>query len=245
MMSDHFINIAAYRFVSLVDSTLPEMQMALKQRAATLELKGTILLSTEGINLCLVGTQESIDAFKIYLESWDEFKRLIYKESSSDQQPFKRMLVRIKKEIITMGHDNIQPNKTTAPYISPEQLKSWYDDNQDMIIIDTRNDYEVQLGTFDNAIALDIDCFSDLPERIEQLPEDYKTKPVVTFCTGGIRCEKAAQYMLDNGFNEVYQLEGGILNYFEQCGGAHYNGDCFVFDTRIALNTKLEETQAK
>ena len=152
------------------------------------------------------------------------------------------MLVRLKREIISMGIDEIQPEKQTVPRISPQQLKQWYDDGRDMVVLDTRNAYECALGSFDNAVDLDLDTFRQFPDAIDWVSEEIKSKPVVTFCTGGIRCEKAAELMKRKGFQNVYQLDGGILNYFEQIGGEHWHGECFVFDKRVALNTQLQET---
>jgi len=245
IVSLEFVNIASYRFVTLQDRQLPEIREALKAQACAYELKGTILLSSEGINLFVAGTRDHIDQYKAYLDSWSSFRNLCYKESFSDYQPFTRMLVRIKKEIIAMGHDEIEPEKKTATHLDPKTLKRWYEVGKEFVILDARNDYEVRIGAFDNAVDLDIHHFRDFPEAVEQLPEAQKEIPVVTYCTGGIRCEKAAMHMLNKGFKEVYQLEGGILNYFEECGGDNYHGECFVFDKRVAVDAALKETSAK
>ncbi len=235
-------NIAAYKFVTVPEAELPGVRAQLKEAALALKLKGTVLLSTEGINLFLAGSAESVASFKHVLEASPYFAGLSYKESFSHSQPFTRMLVRLKKEIISMGHPEIQPERQTAPHLSPQELRQWYEQGKDMIVLDTRNDYEVRLGSFESALHLNIKSFRDFPKEIERLPEEIKNKAIVSFCTGGVRCEKATQLMLERGFKEVYQLEGGILNYFEQCGGAHYQGECFVFDKRVAINEKLEET---
>lgn len=240
-----FINISAYKFVHLSEAEFPILRRQLKEKAKMLQLKGTILLSQEGINCFLCGLREKIDAYKSFLESYPMFVGMTFKESISSHQPFSRMLVRLKKEIISMGHPEIEPEKKTAPYISPETLKKWYDENKDMLVLDTRNDYEVEIGTFEAAMDLNIETFRDFPNAVALLPDDIKKKPIVTFCTGGIRCEKAAQYMLNQGFEEVYQLDGGILNYFEQCGGDHWQGECFVFDKRVAVDPQLKETSTK
>ncbi len=238
----NIVNIAAYKFVSLKESELPVLRADLKEKALESGIKGTILLSTEGINLFLAGEVEGIETFKQVLASNPHFGQLTYKESLSDEQPFSRMLVRLKKEIISMGCPEIRPESEAAPHLSPEELKEWYLQGKKMVILDTRNDYEVKLGTFDQAVDLNIKSFRDFPKVIENLPEEMKTLPIVTFCTGGIRCEKAAQLMLNRGFRNVYQLDGGILNYFEKVGGDHYHGECFVFDKRVAVNHRLEET---
>jgi len=240
-----FVNISAYKFVSLEASTLPTMRQTLLAQATQAALKGTILLSPEGINLFLAGTRDNIDSFIKVLKAYPEFNDLWCKESESARQPFSRMLVRLKKEIIAFGEAEIQPEEHTAPHLSPKQLKQWVDEGEDIIILDTRNTYEVELGTFDNAIHLDLNHFREFPEAVKRLPEDYKDKPIVTFCTGGIRCEKAAAWMEKQGFRQVYQLNGGILNYFEQCGGDHYHGECFVFDQRVAVDPQLQETATR
>lgn len=237
-----FINISAYQFVTLSESEFPALRKQLKETADACRLKGTILFSVEGINCFLSGAREDIEAYKEFLASYPMFSGLEYKESVSDHQPFSRMLVRLKKEIISMGRSEVEPEKKKAPYLTPEMLKRWYKEKKDMIVLDTRNDYEVEMGTFENAMDLNIESFRDFPNAITLLPEAMKKKPIVTFCTGGIRCEKAAQYMLDQGFEEVYQLHGGILNYFEKCGGDHWDGECFVFDKRVALDPQLKET---
>ncbi|EKD77842.1 MAG: hypothetical protein ACD_42C00160G0002 [uncultured bacterium] len=239
------VNLSGYRFVSLKEAQLPQMRVDIKTKAAECNLKGTILLSREGINAFLAGTRENSDAFVNYLRNIPEFANLHFKESFTDYQPFNRMLVRLKKEIIPMNKENVNPEKKTAPYVSPEELKQWYAEKRDMIVLDTRNDFEVALGTFENAVDLHIAHFREFNDAVDLLPPESKEKTVVTFCTGGIRCEKAAELMAQKGFKNVYQLDGGILNYFEKCGGDFYNGECFVFDQRVAVNSALQETDAK
>jgi UPF0176 protein len=152
------------------------------------------------------------------------------------------MLVKIKKEIISMGMPEISPAIKRAPAVSPTTLKQWLDEGREVVLVDTRNEYEIRLGTFQNALAIGVDTFRAFPNKAAQLDASLKNKTVVTFCTGGIRCEKAAPVLQNLGFTDVYQLDGGILKYFEACGGAHYDGDCFVFDRRVALNPQLEES---
>ena len=234
------INIAAYRFVPLDE--LKRRRTELRELCERLRLKGTILLSPEGINSFLAGTREAIDGFLSTLRAEPEFADLEVKESISDRQPFTRMLVRIKKEIIAFGIDGIEPREYTSPRLAAKELKSWLDEGREVTLLDTRNDYEYELGTFANAVKLDLQDFRHFPKEVANLPSDMKDKTVVTFCTGGIRCEKAAPFMEQAGFKHIYQLEGGILKYFEECGGAHYDGDCFVFDQRVALGPDLNET---
>ena len=237
------VNIAAYKFVTLKEAVLPEWRVELKEKALQCDLKGTVLLSTEGINVVLAGSRDGIDTYQKFLAEYPAFQGLFYKESFSDYRPFTRMLVRLKKEIISMGRSEIEPEQKTAPQLSPEVFKQWYEEKRDMVVLDTRNDYEFEMGTFENVVDLNLETFRAFPDALDLLPESMKEKPVVTFCTGGVRCEKAAQLMLTKGFKEVYQLDGGILNYFEQCGGDFYEGECFVFDQRVALDAQQHETQ--
>ena len=237
-----FVNIAVYKFVSLSSQDLPTLRKNYQEKTRDLDLKGTILLSEEGINLFLAGKAENIALLKNILAETPAFENLHYKESLSANQVFNRMLVKIKKEIIAFGIENIQPERKTAPYISPKTLQEWHKEKRPMVLLDTRNDYEIRLGCFEGAVDLGLKHFRDFPEALAKSKLPLKDQPVITYCTGGIRCEKAAAFMLEQGFKEVYQLEGGILNYFEQCGGEYYQGECFVFDQRVAVNSKLEET---
>lgn len=234
------INITAYRFVQLSANILPKLQISIKSKAKELGLKGTVLLSVEGINLFISGENDAISTFHNFLNAYRYFQNLEFKKSFSNFQPFKKMLVKVKKEIISFGIDSIDPAKHTAPYITPEMLNLWLEKKPDLVLMDTRNSFEVELGSFENALNLDLNRFRDFPGAVKKLPEKVKNMPIVTFCTGGIRCEKAAAYLLENGYTEVYQLEGGILNYFEKCGENHFEGVCFVFDARERLTPKLE-----
>ena len=239
------VNIAAYKFISIDDTEA--MRPVYQAKCAELRLMGTILLSPEGINLFLAGTRADIDAFLAWLRADARFADLEVKESFSDEQPFKRMLVKLKREIITMKHPLIKPELGRAPAVTAADLKRWLDRGHDdegrpVVMMDTRNAFEVDVGTFDNTIDYRIEKFSEFPAVAEAHREELKDKTVVTFCTGGIRCEKAAIHMHNVGYERVYQLEGGILKYFEEVGGDHYSGDCFVFDRRTALNPKLEAT---
>ena len=231
------INIASYKFIALTH--LAGLRELLLNHCEVLGCKGTILLSSEGINLNLAGLPESISAIKEFLAADERFADLTYRESYSSQQPYNFMKVKIKKEIITLGLPDVKPTEQRAPAITPGQLKNWLDNQQDFTLLDTRNDYEVRFGTFNNAIHCNISDFGEFPEQAATLPKD---KPVVMFCTGGIRCEKAALHLLNAGFPQVLQLEGGILNYFAEVGGAHYHGECFVFDQRIAVDANLRQT---
>ena len=237
------VNIAAYKFAPLDD--LEPRRERLKSLCNELELRGTILLSPEGINSFLAGTRASVDVLLSELRSEDCFADLEVKESYSDRQPFNRMLVRLKNEIIAFGIEEASPLKRTSPKLTPAELKQWLDEGRPVTLLDTRNDYEVKLGTFENAVDLDLDHFRNFPQAVEKLPADSKDAPIVMFCTGGIRCEKAGPFMEQMGYQNVFQLEGGILKYFEDIGGAHWNGECFVFDQRVALDPGLKETETK
>ncbi len=249
MQSTHpIVNISAYKFVTLDDTA--EMRARFLQKCTDLGLKGTILLSPEGINMFLAGSREAIDGYMDWMHADPRLADIVAKESFSEKQPFNRMLVRLKKEIITMKHPLIKPELGRAPAVSAHDLKRWLDQGHDdegkpVVMVDTRNDFEVDVGTFDHTIDYRISKFSEFPDVIAQHRDELNDKTVVTFCTGGIRCEKAAIYMKEVGYESVYQLEGGILKYFEEVGGAHYQGDCFVFDHRTALNPQLEETETR
>lgn len=244
MNTEPMINISSYRFVSLPAEQLESIRSDLLEYTRGHGLKGSILLATEGINLFVSGTQDQINAFHDKLCSYPYFSGIHFKESPSVEAPFKRMLVKIKPEIIKMGVPDIEPERFTAPHLAPELFKQWYEEGREMIVLDTRNNYETSAGMFENSIELDIRKFHQFPEAIEQLDNLKQTEtPIVTLCTGGIRCEKAAALMIKKGFKNVYQLDGGILNYFEKCGGEFYNGECFVFDKRITVDCTLGETK--
>ncbi len=231
------VNIAAYHFATLTD--LPEQRESFLALSKRLGLRGTIMLSEEGINLVVAGTREAIDELLVAVRSLPGLEDIEVKESFSDTQPFDKMLVKIKREIIAFGVEGIDPRTYTAPRITAQELKAWLDEGRSFVLLDTRNNFEVEAGTFDGAVPINVDNFRDFPKAVEALPEELRTQPIVTFCTGGIRCEKAAPYMERANFQEVYQLDGGILKYFEEIGGAHYHGSCFVFDQRTALDPTL------
>ena len=239
-MSGSIKNIAGYRFVDLDDRDA--LQSSLRSLCMDLGLKGTVLLAPEGINFFLAGRSTSIDAFIDDLEKDKRFADIPLKVSFTDYQPFNRMNVRKKNEIISVGLDHIRPAEMTGEEIEPTDFKAMLDAGEPVHVLDTRNDYELRVGTFENAIDLNIRTFRAFPEAIERLPASMKDEPVVMFCTGGIRCEKASAIMMEAGFTNVKQLKGGVLGYFESVGGDHWNGDCFVFDQRVAVNPSLKET---
>lgn len=236
------LNISAYKFIPLPDAAaLREILLA---RALDLQLKGTILLAEEGINLFLAGPGEAVRGFVTQLHTDPRFADISPKESWSNHQPFKKMLVKVKREIIRMDHPAIRPANGRAPAVSPATVKRWLDAGHDdegrpVVTLDTRNDFEVDAGTFEGAIDWRIQKFTQFPQALLDHKADLQDKTVVSFCTGGIRCEKAAIFMREAGLEHVYQLEGGILKYFEETGGAHYRGGCFVFDERRAVGADL------
>jgi UPF0176 protein len=236
------VNIAAYRFAPLTE--LAALRADLLAFCRAHQLRGTILLSSEGINLFVAGGQDEVDALLGRLKSISGLEQLETKVSHTNHQPFRRMLVRLKKEIIAFGVPGIDPARRTSPKLAPRQLKEWLDEGRPLTLLDTRNDYEVKLGTFENALPAGVDHFRDFPAAVAKLPPELKDQTIVMFCTGGIRCEKAGPYMESQGFHNVLQLEGGILKYFEECGGAHYRGECFVFDQRVGVDPALQESDS-
>ena len=242
-MAEPIHNIAGYRFVDLPDRD--ELRAPLIDVCRAGGLRGTILLAHEGINFFVAGSQEGIDLFLGHIEKDLRFLDIPLKVSHTAYQPFNRMNVRLKNEIISMGMGDVKPAEFTGEAIEPTEFKRWLDEGKAVTVLDTRNDYEIRLGTFSNALELDIGSFRSFPAAINELPDDLKDTPVVMFCTGGIRCEKASVVMLEAGFKDVRQLKGGILGYFAQVGGAHWEGDCFVFDHRVAVTPELKESDAK
>jgi UPF0176 protein len=236
------VNISAYKFISLDD--LPTLRERLLARCEALTLKGTILLAPEGINLFLAGTRADIDEFMARLHDDPRFVDIAPKESLSDSTPFRRMRVRLKREIITMRMPTIRPEGGRAASVNAATLRRWLDrghddDGREVLLLDTRNDYETAVGKFPQAIDYRLASFTGFPDAIAADRARYAGKTVVSYCTGGIRCEKAALHMSELGMEHVYQLEGGILKYLEQTDAAHWRGDCFVFDGRGAVDRTL------
>jgi UPF0176 protein len=237
------LNIAAYLFVSL--DGLPDLRTKMLNECNDRGLKGTILLTGEGINLFLAGTEIELRGFLDWLRADPRFQALQVKESWSEEQPFKKMLIKLKNEIIRMNHPAIRPEEGRANFIKPKKLLEWLDRGTDdlgrpVVMVDTRNAFEVEYGTFENALHFNIEKFTEFPKAITEHKEALADKTLVSFCTGGIRCEKSGLYMREIGMEHSYQLEGGILKYFEEVGSAHYKGSCFVFDEREALEPTLD-----
>ncbi|MDO1530362.1 sulfurtransferase [Fulvimonas sp. R45] len=236
------LNLSAYRFVGLDD--LPALRERLRARAEALALKGTILLAPEGINLFLAGAPEAVGAFMDELRGDPRFAGLEAKASWSDTAPFGRLRVRLKQEIITLRAPAIRPEAGRAPAVDAATLKRWLDqghddDGREVMLLDTRNAYETDAGKFPQAVDYRLARFTELPAAVAADRARYEGKTVVSYCTGGIRCEKAALHLRAMGIDHVLQLDGGILKYFEDTGGAHWEGGCFVFDERGTLGPDL------
>lgn len=241
-MAGMILNIAAYHFADVAE---PDgLADAIRERAGAEALLGTVLVAPEGINLFLAGTEGGIDAFLAWLRADTRFAALHAKRSWSRHVPFRRLKVKRKPEIITYRREGIAPGSGRAPSVDPATLRRWLRAGRDdagrrVVMLDTRNREEVGYGTFEHALALPIDRFTDLPAALAPHRDALRDATVVSFCTGGIRCEKAALQLRADGMDNVLQLEGGILGYFEVVGGEGYAGRCFVFDERVALDPGL------
>ena len=238
-----YLTAALYKFVGLPN--YPALQANIHAACVAHHIKGTILLAAEGINGTIAGLPENIHAVLHFLRTSPQFNgafaNLEHKESYADEHPFYRMKVKLKKEIVTMGVPSVNPNNTVGTYVKPEDWNALISD-PDVILLDTRNDYEVHIGTFKGAVNPETTTFREFPEYVAQNLDKTKHKKVAMFCTGGIRCEKASSYMLEQGFDEVYHLQGGILKYLETVEekDSLWQGECFVFDQRVAVKHGLE-----
>ena len=235
---DLLVVAAVYKFVKLADCAA--MREPLLAQCDTLGITGTLLLAEEGINGTIAGTRSGIDNILAYLRSDPRLADLEHKESAADQPPFYRMKVKLKKEIVTMGVPGIDPTEQAGQYVKPEDWNTLISD-QNVLLIDTRNDYEVEVGTFKGAVDPRITTFREFPEYVKNNFDPKKQPRVAMFCTGGIRCEKASAYMLQQGYAEVYHLQGGILKYLENVPPEQslWQGECFVFDQRVAVGQGL------
>jgi UPF0176 protein len=234
-----YLTAALYKFVSLPN--YQALQAPILAACQEHRIKGTLLLAQEGINGTIAGAPEDIRALLAYLRSYPEFSNLEHKESYADKHPFYRMKVKLKKEIVTMGVTGIDPNLVVGTYVKPEDWNALISD-PDVVLLDTRNDYEVHIGTFKGAVDPKTTTFREFPEYVAQNLDKTKHKKVAMFCTGGIRCEKASSFMKQQGFEEVYHLQGGILKYLETVPKEQsmWEGECFVFDQRVAVKHGLE-----
>ena len=240
---DPVLNVSGYRFTQLPDPAA--LREVLHAAAHGRGLKGTLLLATEGINLFLAGGAREVGEFLEVLRAQPGLHGFEVKRSWSADPPFRKLLVKVKREIIRMNHPAIAPQQGRAPAVDARTVQRWLDQGHDdegreVVTLDTRNAFEVDYGAFENAIDWRLDKFSDFPQALRRHRAELGGKTVVSYCTGGIRCEKAALLMREAGIENVWQLEGGILKYFEETGGAHFRGRCFVFDEREALDAALQ-----
>lgn len=239
-MSDHpYVVAALYQFVRLED--FQALQQPLQNFCRKNGIKGTLLLAREGINGTVAGSRAGIDALKAYFAQDGRFDNLEYKESWAETMPFFRLKIRLKKEIVTIGIPQVDPNDVVGTYLNPQEWNTLIQD-PDVIVLDTRNDYEVDIGTFKNALDPKMKTFREFPAYVRQNLADQKKKKIAMFCTGGIRCEKASSFMIQEGFDEVYHLKGGILKYIETVPPQEslWEGECFVFDNRVSVGHGLE-----
>ena len=231
---------ALYHFTRFEDPAA--LKPALLELCVAQDVKGTLLLAGEGVNGTIAGPRAGIDAVIEHLRALPGCADLEWKEATSETPPFPRMKVRLKREIVTMGQPDVDPASKTGHYVAPED---WNDliQSPDVAVIDTRNDYEVAIGTFDGAIDPQTKSFGEFPEWWEQNKERFHNKRIAMFCTGGIRCEKSTNYLLGQGLEDVYHLKGGILKYLEEVPeeDSTWNGDCFVFDARVSVGHGLRE----
>lgn len=230
---------AFYKFFRMEEADVQRVRDALDAKGMELDMRGLTLIAPEGVNGTVAGSKEAIQAYKELLE--ELCGEMIFKDSSAEQQPFKRWFVKIRKEIVGLGKTDVYPETTKNCHLTPTEWNEVLD-NEDVVLIDTRNDYEVEIGTFKNAVDPKLKQFSEFPEYVKKsgIPKDKK---VLMFCTGGIRCEKALIEMKNQGYEHVYQLEGGILKYLEECPHDKFEGECFVFDHRTSVNQELDPSE--
>lgn len=233
---------ALYKFVTLDDYR--ELRDPLLAEMTRLEVKGTILLAHEGLNGTIAGTRAGIDGVLAWLNADPRIAGIVYKETFENSNPFYRTKVKLKKEIVTMGVDGIDPKHIVGTYVKPQDWNALIS-RDDVVLIDTRNDYEYEVGTFKGAVNPNTNTFRELPQFVAENLDPAKHKKVAMFCTGGIRCEKSTAYLKEQGFEEVYHLEGGILKYLEDVPeeDTMWEGECFVFDNRVTVNHQLEKGQ--
>ena len=237
-----FTVCALYQFVRLDD--FEEFRVPLRTLMLNLEIKGTLLLALEGLNGTVAGTQQAIDKLVSFIQKDGRFDNLEIKFSRSKVLPFKRLKVKLKKEIVTLGVAHINPLNSVGTYVETKDWNALISDS-DIVLIDTRNDYEYEIGSFQGAINPNTETFREFPAYTKTNLEQYRNKKVAMFCTGGIRCEKSTAYLKSQGFKDVYHLHGGILKYLEEMDEANslWNGECFVFDDRIAVKHNLNQGQ--
>ncbi len=230
---------AFYKFVHLDD--FEDMREPLLHKMQAFDIKGTLLLAKEGINGSFAGSRQAMDDFYAILRADSRFEDLQFRETFDEKNPFDKSKVKLRKEIVTMGVNEVNPTDKVGDYLNPEEWNALLAD-PDVVVVDTRNDYEYELGSFKNAINPDIENFREFPNYVEQHLKDKKDKKIAMFCTGGIRCEKSTSYLKNMGFEKVYHLQGGIINYLQQTPEEQslWQGHCFVFDDRVAIDKELK-----
>ncbi len=235
---------ALYHFARVPDTAA--LQTALRDVCERAEVKGSLLIASEGINGTIAGSREGIDAVLSFLRADPRFSTLEHKESTAGQMPFARMKIKLKREIVTMGVPGVDPEHLVGTYVEPQAWNALLAD-PDVLVIDTRNDYEVQVGSFRNAVSPETASFSEFPDYVARELRGQEQRPIAMFCTGGIRCEKASSYLRAQGFEQVYHLRGGILKYLETVPEAEslWDGECYVFDERIAVGHGLTQGQTR
>lgn len=231
---------AMYKFVRL--ENYQQMRQPLQETMEANGIKGTLLLAEEGINGTVAGSRAGVNALLEWIRQDARLSDISFKESYDDEMPFYRCKVKLKKEIVTMGVQGIDPREVVGTYVKPKDWNALISD-PDVVLVDTRNDYEVQIGTFEGAVNPNTETFREFPEYVENNLDPKQHKKVAMFCTGGIRCEKSTAYLKEQGFEEVYHLEGGILKYLEEVPKEEtmWEGECFVFDNRVTVNHDLEK----
>ena len=243
-MKEKYLIVTLYKFVHIPN--FASYQPKLLNFCLEKNIKGTILLANEGINITVAGTKTNIDKFLQFLKSDDKFYDIKHKESFAAEIPFHRMKVKLKKEIVSLGQSNIYPSEQSGIHVDPKDWNNLITD-PNVVLVDTRNEYEYQIGTFENAISSETTNFREFPDFVKQKLDPKKNKKVAIFCTGGIRCEKASSYMLNQGFENIYQLNGGILKYLEDIdlNESLWRGECFVFDSRVSVDYELAKGKYK
>lgn len=239
-MNTDFVVILFYKFLTLTD---PEaFALVHTAKCKELGLKGRMLVAEEGINGTFEGTRESIDAYKAFIHSDARFADMLIKESEGTGKAFPKLSIRVRDEVVTLGAGRFDPETETATELPADELEKWYETNEDFVVLDLRNDYEIASGKFDRTIDPGLKNFRDLPAKLEELKE-LKNKKVVTVCTGGIRCEKATCLLKREGFSNIYQLKDGIHTYMKEHPGKHFKGTLFVFDNRMTTDVVPTENK--
>lgn len=241
-MKEEFQILLFYKYTPI--SNLAEEMAVQKSVCEVLGLKGRTIVAEEGINATLEGTKENTDKYVEWMKSRKQFKNIHWKISNGTGNAFPRLSVKVRKEIVSLhlGDENdVNPNVLTGIHLKPEELRKWYEEGKEFAIVDMRNDYELEVGKFENTIFPGLENFRDLKEKLSEI-EDLKDKTVLTVCTGGVRCEKASGFLKKEGFKDVYQLDGGIVSYMAKYPGRDFKGSLYVFDDRKVMNFNTPET---